>query len=364
MGDPFGSAYRGKTVLITGNTGFKGSWLSSWLLELGARVVGYALEPHTNPNIFDSIDLNPKIIQICGDVRNGGDLSAAIQEYGPEFVFHLAAQPLVRASYENPGLTFEINAMGTVNLLEAVRLSPCVRACLIITSDKCYANKTRARKFQETDPMGGYDPYSASKGCAELITATYRNSFFNPRDYGKKHQVGLSSARAGNVIGGGDWGKDRLISDCVVALSEGKPIFLRNARAVRPWQHVIDSLSGYLLLGKKMFDEGGKFAGGWNIGPLRNTPLTVESMVQRVIQYWGQGSYALENQNHPHEAETLLLDATKANRLLGFSPVYPIDEAIKITVDWYKNYYDGVRGERLYESTVEEIRRCMDRMRG
>ncbi|MCE7738873.1 MAG: CDP-glucose 4,6-dehydratase, partial [Candidatus Heimdallarchaeota archaeon] len=271
------------------------------------------------------------------------------------FVFHLAAQPLVRLSYKEPKLTYETNVMGTVNVLEAVRKTNSVRVCIIVTSDKCYENKEWVYGYRETDTMGGYDPYSSSKGCAELVTSAYRRSFFTPEEYGKKHNVALSSVRAGNVIGGGDWGEDRVIPDCVRALSQNKAIVIRNPQATRPWQYILEPLAGYLLLGVLMYEDGARYSSAWNFGPNDESVITVEELAKHVIKYWKGGSYRMDTTNHPHEAGLLKLDAGKARALLGWKPIYDVYEAIKRTVNWYRSFYSGIRREDLYEITVKEI---------
>ena len=351
----FREIYGNRRVLITGHTGFKGSWLSLWLTELGANVIGYSLEPPTEPNLFESVNLKDKITHIIGDVRDEKHLTAIFEKYQPEFVFHLAAQPLVRLSYKEPRLTYETNVMGTINVQEAVRKTNSVRVCVIITSDKCYENREWVYGYRETDPMGGYDPYSSSKGCAELVTAAYRRSFFNPEDYGENYNVALSSVRAGNVIGGGDWGEDRLIPDCMRALSKGEKIVIRNSSATRPWQYVLESLSGYLLLGALMYKDGTKYSDAWNFGPNDESIIAVEELVKLVIKYWGSGSYTIDTSSHLHEAGLLKLDASKARALLGWKPIYDVYEAVEKTINWYKNFYNGMRKEELYAFTVGEI---------
>jgi len=271
----FNNIYNGKRVLVTGHTGFKGGWLSLWLKELGAEVIGYSLDPPTKPSFFEAVDLKNKLIHIIGDVRDEKHLLSVFTKYQPEFVFHLAAQSLVRRSYKEPRLTYETNIMGTINVLETVRKTNSVKACIIITTDKCYENKEWVYGYRENDPMGGYDPYSSSKACAELVVSAYRNSFFNPKDYGKIHNIALSSVRAGNVIGGGDWGKDRIITDCVKTLFENKTINIYNPQATRPWQYVLEPLSGYLLLGSKMYKDGRKYSSAWNFGSGDNAIITV-----------------------------------------------------------------------------------------
>ena len=352
----FNNIYNGKRVLVTGHTGFKGGWLSLWLKELGAEVIGYSLDPPTKPSFFEAVDLKNKLIHIIGDVRDEKHLLSVFTKYQPEFVFHLAAQSLVRRSYKEPRLTYETNIMGTINVLETVRKTNSVKACIIITTDKCYENKEWVYGYRENDPMGGYDPYSSSKACAELVVSAYRNSFFNPKDYGKIHNIALSSVRAGNVIGGGDWGKDRIITDCVKTLFENKTINIYNPQATRPWQYVLEPLSGYLLLGSKMYKDGRKYSSAWNFGSSDNAIITVEEIVKLVIKNWGKGDYEADKSNQPHEALLLKLDTSKARSFLGWRIVYNIYETIKRTVNWYKRFYEGVEKEELYKITINEIR--------
>ena len=355
------SIFTDKRVLITGHTGFKGSWLSVWLTELGADVIGYSLEPPTKPSMFEAINLQDKITHIIGDVRDDKHLLTVFNKYQPEFVFHLAAQPIVRLSYREPKLTYETNVMGTVNVLEAIRKTESVRVGVIITSDKCYENKEWIYGYRESDPMGGYDPYSSSKGCAELVVSAYRRSFFSPERY-NEHKVSLSSARAGNVMGGGDWGQDRLVPDCVRELSRNRIIAIRNPDAVRPWQHVLEPLSGYLLLSSKMYQEGDRYAGAWNFGPPDSDIITVEEIVKKIIFYWGGGEYKAEvSSKNPHEAKLLKLDCSRAHSLLGWDSAYNIDETLKETVEWYKKYYEGTKSKELYKFTVEQIKEYMKR---
>ena len=351
----YNNIYNGKKVLVTGHTGFKGGWLSLWLKELGAKVIGYSLDPPTQPSFFEAIDLKNKLIHIIGDVRDENHLLSVFGKHQPEIIFHLAAQSLVRFSYEEPQLTYETNVMGTVNVLEAIRKSKSVRAAVIITSDKCYENKEWIYGYRENDSVGGYDPYSSSKGCAELVVSAYRNSFFNPKDSGKIHNIALSSVRAGNVIGGGDWGGDRLISDCVKTLSQNKIINIRNPQATRPWQYVLEPLSGYLLLGSKMYKDGVKYSSAWNFGPNDNDIITVEEIVKSVIKNWGKGEYKVDISRQPHEAGFLKLETSKARIFLGWKPVYEIYETIKRTINWYKYFYNGIEKEKLYKITVKEI---------
>ena len=337
MKNQFNEIYKNKTVLITGHTGFKGSWLSIWLNELGANVVGYALEPYTEKDNFVVSGLESKITHIIGDVRDYKKLKEVFTKYKPEFVFHLAAQPIVRESYLNPKETYDINVGGTVNVFECCRLIDSVKVIITVTTDKCYENKEWIWGYRENDPMGGYDPYSSSKGCSELITAAYRKSFFNPEQY-KEHGKSISSVRAGNIIGGGDWQKDRLIPDCIRALENNKPIEIRNPYATRPWQHVLEPLSGYLLLASKMYQEPTKFSGAWNFGPNNESIISVGEIVSMVIENWGNGKWLdTSNKSEPHEANLLSLDISKARNFLNWHPKWDIRKCIDKTIEWYKN---------------------------
>jgi len=351
----FQNVYKDKTVLITGHTGFKGSWLSLWLAELGAKIIGYSLEPPTEPNLFNSINLQERITHIIGDVRDESRLLSLFEEYQPEFVFHLAAQSLVRRSYKEPKLTYQTNVMGTVNILEAIRKTNSVKVCIIVTSDKCYENRESVHCYKETDPLGGYDPYSSSKGCAELVTAAYRRSFFNPEYYNKTHNLALSSVRAGNIIGGGDWAGNRIIPDCVRALSKGEPIIVRNPEAIRPWHYVLEPLSGYLLLGALMSKDGVKYSDAWNFGPEEESETSVEELVKLTIKYWGRGNYVRDTATHPHEANLLKLDISKTCKMLSWKPIYEISETVEKTVKWYKSFYSNVPAEKLQQFIVNEI---------
>lgn len=350
----FAGIYKNRKIFITGHTGFKGSWLALWLTELGAEVIGYSLEPPTRPSLFEVLSLKKRVIHIIGDIRDEAKLKAVFKKYKPEIVFHLAAQPLVRLSYEEPKLTYETNVIGTLNLFEAVREIESVRVVINVTSDKCYDNKEWVYGYRENDPMGGYDPYSSSKGCAELLTAAYRNSYFNPEDYGKTHQVSLASVRAGNVIGGGDWQFDRLIPDCVKALSKGEVIKIRNPESIRPWQHVFEPLYGYLLLTAKMWEEPTKYCEGWNFGPSDDDIATVKEVVEKVITFWGEGKYEVISDMKYHEARLLKLDTSKARMRLGWRPKWNLDKALEQTVRWYKLFYEGQ--EDMVEVTVNQIK--------
>lgn len=333
MKSAFGGAYSGRTVLVTGHTGFKGAWLSLWLLELGANVVGYALAPDTAPNLHDQLGLGRLVDSRLGDVRDASLLDKTLRETRPEIVFHLAAQPLVRRSYEAPAETFATNVLGTANLLDAVRRTPTVRACVVVTTDKCYENREDGSAYREDDRLGGRDPYSASKACAEHVVSSYRDSFFRPEG-----RVSLSSARAGNVIGGGDWAADRLVPDCVRALAANRPITVRNPRSVRPWQHVLDPLSGYLQLAARQLAQPAAFAEAWNFGPDHNDPLTAAQVADLVVSAWGSGTWsaAASDPGAPHEAALLGLDSEKARARLGWRPAYRAQEAVARTIEWYR----------------------------
>lgn len=352
----FNGIYENKKILITGHTGFKGGWLSLWLSMLGAKVVGYSLGPPSEPNLSEVIGLQRGLVEdIHGDVRELEKLYEVFSECRPDIVFHLAAQPLVRLSYEEPALTYETNVIGTVNVLEAARKTESVRAIVNVTSDKCYENQEWIWGYRENDPMGGHDPYSSSKGCAELVTSAYMNSFFSPEKYGKDHQVGLASVRAGNVIGGGDWGEDRLVPDCVRALSKGKEIVIRYPGAIRPWQHVLEPLSGYLLVGAKLWADGPNYAGGWNFGPSDEEVWNVEEVVQECIRLWGHGSYRPDPKKHVHEAYWLKLDCSKARIDLQWEPRYTIKQALEKTVEWYKIFYEGSKGTDMRKFAEGQI---------
>lgn len=333
----FGGAYAGRRVFITGHTGFKGSWLAEWLLSLGAQVTGYALEPPTDPSLFAELGLAERIQHEIGDVRDLDHLRQVLAAAQPEIVFHLAAQPLVRLSYEEPVATYATNVMGTVNLLEAIRSCPSVRAVVVVTSDKCYENHETGQAYREEDCLGGYDPYSSSKGCAEIVTAAYRRSFFGPSS-----AVAMATVRAGNVIGGGDWALDRIVPDCVRALQAGDPIVVRNPAAVRPWQHVLEPLSGYLHLGGKMLAEGHNFDGAWNFGPEEQGTVPVRQVADAMVAAWGSGSWeSPEQTGAPHEATLLALDITKAREQLGWRPLYRVEHTIEATALWYAARHEG-----------------------
>jgi CDP-glucose 4,6-dehydratase len=351
------SFWAGKKVFVTGHTGFKGSWLCLWLQHLDAEVTGYSLEPPTVPSLFEVGAVANGMTSIIGDVRDLTKLQAVLADCRPEIVIHMAAQPLVRYSYVSPVETYSINVMGTVHLLEAVRHTPSVRAVVNVTSDKCYENKEWVWSYRENESMGGFDPYSNSKGCAELVTAAYRNSFFSSSDYGT-HRVALASARAGNVIGGGDWATDRLIPDIMKAVSENRPVVIRNPHAIRPWQHVLEPLSGYLLLAKKLYEEGLTFAESWNFGPNEEDAKPVQWIVEHLSRQWGSGlRWCLDNGNHPHEAHHLKLDCSKAKIKLGWQPRWNLARALEEIVAWQQAY---LASENMRQKTLAQIQRFTD----
>lgn len=344
--------WKGKKVFITGHTGFKGAWLSLWLYSMGAEVTGYALNPPTEPSLFDLCKIDKLVKSTIADIRDANLLSKAILEAAPEIVIHMAAQSLVRDSYKQPVDTYAINVMGTVNLLESVRRCKSIKAVVNVTTDKCYENKGWIWGYRENEVLGGYDPYSSSKACSELVTAAYRNSFLNTKDY-TSHGVAVASARAGNVIGGGDWAKDRLIPDCVRAILKGEKIVIRNPNAVRPWQHVLGPLSGYLTLAQKLYENGPRYAEGWNFGPDDRDAKPVEWIVQRLCEKWGEdASYELDKGEHPHEAHCLKLDCSKAKVELGWAPRWGLEKAIDSITDWTKAYKEN---EDLRDKCIEQI---------
>ena len=333
--------WRGKRVFLTGHTGFKGGWLSLWLQELGAELTGYALTPPTQPNLFDTAQVSSNMTSVIGDIRDGDALTLAMQRAQPEVVIHMAAQPLVRKSYVDPVETYSTNVMGTVNVLESVRQTPEVRAVVNVTTDKCYENKEWVWGYRENEPMGGHDPYSNSKACSELVTSAYRNSFFNASNASGK-QVALASARAGNVIGGGDWAADRLIPDILEAFSRSTPVVIRNPQAIRPWQHVLEPLRGYLTLAERLYLDGTSVAEAFNFGPNSEDARPVEWIVQRLVDQWSEGaSWQRDMAAHPHEAHYLKLDISKAGARLGWHPQLRLEQALQLTVDWARCRLQG-----------------------
>lgn len=344
--------YKGKKVLVTGHTGFKGSWLSIWLNELGAEVLGYALESEKACDNFYLTHLEKHVHHIIGDIRDHEKLSHAFEEFKPDIVFHLAAQPLVRRGYMNPYYTYDVNVMGTLNVLECIRETITCKLGVVITSDKCYRNKEWDYGYRENDELGGKDIYSSSKSCAEILVTSYRDTYFSLDSYGDRHDTILITARAGNVIGGGDWAEDRIIPDCIRSLQEGNAIEIRNPIAVRPWQHVLEPLYGYLLLGMKGYDNGVRYSSGWNLGPDHGNCIPVKALVEKVIDLWGIGSYNQLQPTHEIKESTLLkLDSTKAKTYLGWHPRWDIHDTLRETVHWYKCYKDA----DVYELCCKQI---------
>jgi CDP-glucose 4,6-dehydratase len=342
----FGNVYKGKKVFVTGNTGFKGSWIVLWFMRLGANVFGYSLNLPTDPNHHKILNLDFETTS--GDVRNLEKLRKAIEFFQPDIVFHMAAQSLVRKSYQNPVETFGTNVMGTANLFDACREADFVKAIVNVTSDKCYENREWVWGYRENDPMGGYDPYSASKGCAELVTASYRKSFFPIDEYQKTHQTLVASARAGNVIAGGDWGEDRLVPDIMRAASQNESAQIRNPQSIRPWQHVLEPLSGYLLLGQRLLEGKQEFSGAWNFGPTDEGHRNVVAVVRELQKHWSNIDYQTEaDEKNPHEANLLKLDCSKAYTKLKWESVWGTSTAFAKTAQWYKEYYESghVRSE-------------------
>ncbi|MDI9571044.1 MAG: GDP-mannose 4,6-dehydratase [Pseudomonadota bacterium] len=380
----FRNCYKNRRVLVTGHTGFKGSWLAIWLKELGAEVIGYALAPPSEPSIFAATGLADKIVHEHGDVRDLDRLSDVFTRFRPEMVFHLAAQALVRSSYDDPKTTFDTNIGGTVNVLEMVRRTDSVRVLVNVTSDKCYENQEWVWGYRENDPMGGHDPYSASKGCAELVFAAYLRSFFSypigarfaegpvtadsagrnstsSAATGGVRQIGAASCRAGNAIGGGDWGQDRLLPDCVRAWTGGTAVAIRNPRAIRPWQHVLELLSGYLWLGTRLWEEPEKYSGGWNFGPPNEAHVNVGEVVNRFLQVWGSGQWQdVSGPGTFHEAATLRLCCDKAGSCLGWRNALSLEQAIDLTATWYRMFYVNDGANNIYELCVEQIRNYTD----
>lgn len=344
--------WKGKRVLLTGHTGFKGSWLSLWLQSIGAQVTGYALAPPTNPSLFEVAEVGAGMVSIIGDIRDPAHLHAVFTERQPEIVIHMAAQALVRYSYSEPVETYATNVMGTVHLLEAVRAAGSVKAVVNVTSDKCYENREWLWGYRENEAMGGYDPYSSSKGCAELVTAAYRNSYFHPENY-REHGVAIASARAGNVIGGGDWAEDRLIPDIMRSITQGKPVNIRNPHAIRPWQHVLEPLAGYMRLAQKLYEEGVAYAEGWNFGPNDADARPVQWIVESLTKAWGEDASWLQDEGtHPHEAHYLKLDCSKAKARLNWQPKWHLEDTLAAIIAWHRACRDG---QAMRAITLQQI---------
>jgi CDP-glucose 4,6-dehydratase len=341
--------WKNKKVFITGHNGFKGSWLSIWLTELGAKVYGYSLKPKTKPSLFETCFLDKKVSSVTGDIRDYEKLKKTIISVQPDIVIHMAAQALVLESYKNPIETYQTNLMGTVNILNVIREVSSTKAFINVTSDKCYENKKNFKAFKESDPMGGFDPYSSSKACSELITAGYRASFF-------KNSVSIATVRAGNVIGGGDWAVDRIIPDFVKKMNQNQKISIRNPKAIRPWQFVLEPLSGYLTLAEKLFLKGSDYAEAWNFGPDNQEDKSVEWLISKFDKEYGGGNNfrILLNDNLPHEANYLKLDCSKSIERLDWSPKLKIEKCISLTSDWYKNFYE--KEKDMYRFSVEQIK--------
>ena len=346
------SFWKNKKVFLTGHTGFKGSWMSLWLQSLGSNVCGYAFEPPTKPSLFNEANVGQGMSSVIGDIRDYQKLFKSLKVFQPDIVIHMAAQPLVRLSYDEPVDTYSTNVMGTVNLLDCVRKLDSVKAVVNVTSDKCYQNREWYWGYREDEPKGGYDPYSNSKACAELVTEAFRNSFFNIDQY-SEHQCGLASARAGNVIGGGDWAKDRLIPDILTAFEQAQKVEIRNPDSIRPWQHVLEPLSGYLLLAQKLFVDGASYSDGWNFGPSEDDVKTVEWIVRHMSDAWGGGdNWFTSDSSHPHEATYLKLDCSKAKTELGWHPRWTLEKTLESIILWHKAW---IGGQCMYQHCINEI---------
>ncbi|MFR9619613.1 MAG: CDP-glucose 4,6-dehydratase [Rikenellaceae bacterium] len=347
--------YSGKRVLITGHTGFKGSWLAIWLNWLGAEVVGFALDPYSERDNFVLSGIGSRIVDLRGDICDGEAVEEVFQKYQPEIVFHLAAQPLVRLSYSEPVETYRTNVMGSINIMESFRRCESARVAVMITTDKCYENREQIWGYREDEAMGGYDPYSSSKGACEIAISSWRRSFMNPAEFAK-HGKSIASVRAGNVIGGGDWSLDRIIPDCMRAIERGEDIEIRSPRSVRPWQHVIEPLSGYMRLAEKMWDAPTEYCEAWNFGPNSEQVKTVMDIAQLVVEKYGRGGVKdVSTSEALHEANLLMLDISKARYRLGWQPRMNADQTIEMTVDWYRRYKE----ESVYDVCVEHLKRYM-----
>jgi CDP-glucose 4,6-dehydratase len=354
------SFWAGKRVFLTGHTGFKGSWISLWLETLGAELTGFALSPPTMPSLFDEARVGEGMKSVIGDIRDFNVLQEAMQVAKPEIVIHMAAQPLVRYSYRNPVETYATNVMGTVHLLEAVRNTPGVKAVVNITTDKCYENREWVWGYRENEPMGGYDPYSNSKGCAELVSAAYRSSFFNAHDF-DKHGVAVATVRAGNVIGGGDWAEDRLIPDILSGFQDRRMVSIRNPQAIRPWQHVMEPLRGYLTLAERLYESGPEFAEAWNFGPNDDDAKPVGWIVERMAESWGNDAqWQLDGGEHPHEAHYLKLDISKARSRLDWHPALRLEDALKLIIDWAKQRQAGADIKKLTLTQIHNYQRLTE----
>ena len=346
--------WKGKKVLITGHTGFKGSWLSLWLNNMGADIVGVSLEPPTKPSLYEQAQVADGMISLRGDIRDLDKMKSIFSEHQPEIVFHLAAQPLVRYSYSEPVETYATNVMGTLHILEAIRECQSVHAAVMITTDKCYDNKEWEWGYRENEPMGGHDPYSSSKGCAELLIASYRDSYFSAQEY-SSHKTAIATARAGNVIGGGDWAEDRLIPDIIRAFEKNEPVRIRNPNSIRPWQHVLEPLSGYIELAERLYADGMRWAGAWNFGPREEDAKPVDWIVKEMTKDWGgHATWSIDDGDHPHEANYLKLDCSKAHTKLKWQPCWELKQALKSIVLWHKEAKNKTSVKDLCQKQINE----------
>jgi CDP-glucose 4,6-dehydratase len=347
--------WKGKRVFLTGHTGFKGSWLSLWLFSLGVEVKGYALNPPTSPSLFNEAKIDSTIDSQIADIRDQDTLHKSMTEFNPDILIHMAAQPLVRFSYDAPIETYEVNVIGTAKVLEVSRSCPSLKAIVNITTDKCYENDGRAKGYKENDPMGGYDPYSSSKGCAELVASSYRRSFLQSQG------IGIASVRAGNVIGGGDWADDRLIPDILRSFEKNKPVIIRNPKATRPWQHVLEPLSGYLVLAQNLYQDQKKYAEGWNFGPNEKDVQSVDWILDKMISKWPNSSWELDNNSSPHEAGFLKLDISKAKSKLGWSPVWELSQTLEKIVIWHQAWLNKEDMQAACLTEIEEYTRDINK---
>jgi CDP-glucose 4,6-dehydratase len=338
--------WKGKRVFLTGHTGFKGSWLSLWLVSLGATVKGYALKPPTTPSLFYEAKIDSLVDSYIGDIRNQDTLKASMTSFDPDILIHMAAQPLVRYSYHQPIETYEVNVIGTVRVLETARNCKNIKAIINVTTDKCYENDERSYGYNENDPMGGHDPYSSSKGCSELITSAYRRSFL------QEQGIGVASVRAGNVIGGGDWAEDRLIPDTLKSFEKDEPVIIRNPKAIRPWQHVLEPLSGYLMLAEKLYRNQKEYSEAWNFGPREDDVQSVEGILDIMCAKWPKSSWELDQNSHPHEANYLQLDISKANSKLGWNPEWELSYTLKKIIEWHRAW---INNEDMQDRCLKEI---------
>ena len=345
--------WKNKKVLITGHTGFKGAWLSLWLQNLGAKVIGISLDSPTTPSLYEQANVAKGMISLRQDIRNGEAIKQLFQQYKPEIVLHLAAQPLVRYSYREPVETYETNVMGTLHILEGIRSIDSVRSAVMITTDKCYQNKEWVWGYRETDALGGHDPYSSSKGCAELVISAYRHSFL------QEQGIGLASVRAGNVIGGGDWAEDRLIPDILRSFEKNKPVVIRNPKATRPWQHVLEPLSGYLVLAQKLYNDQDQYAEGWNFGPNEQDVKSVDWILDKMISKWPNSSWVLDSNHNPYEADFLKLDISKAKYKLGWKPTWELDHTLDKIVNWHRSWLNKEDMQTICLTEIEEYTQDM-----